>query len=296
MTIRLRLTVRRVRSRTSLLSRSLSYPRYIFSTEFKMEEARSAEAVSGGTAAVVQMAIGTSIFRRVIKVAGLGIPPMYLLVVVSQWHNTLVVRCYDFISGETREVERSNPDLDAALILEFKDMAKLDRDMQLQVMLDSLEVFEPRREDQLADSERSSQPCASAPATWLVRFAEQGSANIVVADVSSHMYDAQVDEQMAAAAAEVDKRREDNQRAKQAARDKDRRAREKREKCDAKRREMQAKRRKGAGGTRGNKRQGRTTRGGGGGGGRADAKGRGTTEDISDGGSGGESGDETRDG
>lgn len=36
-----------------------------------------------------------------------------------------------------------------------QDMAKLDRDMQLQVMLDSLEVFEPRREDQLADSERS---------------------------------------------------------------------------------------------------------------------------------------------
>lgn len=36
-----------------------------------------------------------------------------------------------------------------------QDMAKPDRDMQIQVMLDSLEVFDPRGEDQQAGSERS---------------------------------------------------------------------------------------------------------------------------------------------
>lgn len=45
---------------------------------------------------------------------------MYLLVVVSQWHESLVVRCYDFLSGVTREAERLHPERDAALILEFK--------------------------------------------------------------------------------------------------------------------------------------------------------------------------------
>lgn len=45
---------------------------------------------------------------------------MYLLVVVSQWHVALVVRCYDFLSGETRQVERPYADRDEALILEFK--------------------------------------------------------------------------------------------------------------------------------------------------------------------------------
>lgn len=54
------------------------------------------------------------------QVAGLGIPPMYLLAVVSQWHDSLVVRCYDFLSGETRQAERTDPDRDAALILEFQ--------------------------------------------------------------------------------------------------------------------------------------------------------------------------------
>lgn len=46
--------------------------------------------------------------------------PMLLLVVVSQWHNQLVFRCYDFASGETREAERPDYGTDAELIRELK--------------------------------------------------------------------------------------------------------------------------------------------------------------------------------
>ncbi|CAN0376193.1 unnamed protein product, partial [Ectocarpus sp. 12 AP-2014] len=64
----------------------------------------------------VRLVVGTCVFRRVIKVMGLGIPPMYLLVVVSQWHDALVVRCYDFIGGEIRQAERLDRSRDSALI------------------------------------------------------------------------------------------------------------------------------------------------------------------------------------
>lgn len=53
-----------------------------------------------------------------LQVMGLGIPPMHLLVVVSQWHDALVVRCYDFIGGEIRQAESRSRD--SALISEFK--------------------------------------------------------------------------------------------------------------------------------------------------------------------------------
>lgn len=55
-----------------------------------------------------------------LQVAGSGIPPKHLLVVVSQWHDALVVRCYDFLSGAIRQAERPDPDRDSALLLEFK--------------------------------------------------------------------------------------------------------------------------------------------------------------------------------
>eukprot|EP00752_Nemacystus_decipiens_P014608 g13008.t1 len=220
-------------------------------TEPTIEEPPHGETDARTATAVVQLAIRTRIFRRVIKVAGLGIPPKFLLVVVCQWHDALVVRCYDFLSGVIREAERPDPDRDAALLLEFKSMSRLERDMQLQVMLDELVVFE--------DTAHASEDSES---TWSVRFAEDAGAPIII-DAGSDMYDQQVEEQMAAAAALVDKRREDMQRVQHAAREKDRRARERKNKRDEKRREAQAKSRK-KGGKRANgaKRRGRTTRGG----------------------------------
>ena len=46
--------------------------------------------------------------------------PVHLLVTVSQWHRALRVRCYDFLSGETREAKRPAPDEDAEIIMEFQ--------------------------------------------------------------------------------------------------------------------------------------------------------------------------------
>lgn len=46
--------------------------------------------------------------------------PMYLLVVVSQLSERFVVRCHDFLSGETKEAARPDPREDAALIKELK--------------------------------------------------------------------------------------------------------------------------------------------------------------------------------
>lgn len=45
---------------------------------------------------------------------------MYLLVVLSQWHDAILVRCYDFISGKSRHAESLNPANDSALISEFE--------------------------------------------------------------------------------------------------------------------------------------------------------------------------------
>lgn len=45
---------------------------------------------------------------------------MHLYVVVSQWHDSLVVRCYDFVTGETKEAARLAPDEDALLVDELK--------------------------------------------------------------------------------------------------------------------------------------------------------------------------------
>lgn len=45
---------------------------------------------------------------------------MLLLVGVSQYHERLIFRCYDFESGDVREAPRSDPAADAALIQEFK--------------------------------------------------------------------------------------------------------------------------------------------------------------------------------
>lgn len=50
--------------------------------------------------------------------------PMLLLVVVSQCHTRLVVRCYDFDSGEVREAERPDVAADAALIEDFRVTSK----------------------------------------------------------------------------------------------------------------------------------------------------------------------------
>eukprot|EP00903_Cladosiphon_okamuranus_P016164 g14917.t1 len=193
----------------------------------------------------VQLAIGTCVFRRVIKVAGLGVPPKYLLVIVSQLHDAFVVKCYDFVSGAIRQAERPDPDRDAALLLEFQNMSRLERDIQLQVMLDELLVYE--------DTAHAAEDSGSH---WSVKFVQDANAPIVI-DAGSNMYDQQVEEQMAAAAALVDKRREDMQRVQQAAREKDRRARERKNKRDEKRREAQAKSRKKK---RESKRRGRTTR------------------------------------
>ncbi|CAN0203903.1 unnamed protein product, partial [Ectocarpus fasciculatus] len=185
--------------------------------------------LAGVDTADVRLVVGTCIFRRVIKVMGLGIPPMYLLVVVSQWHDALVVRCYDFIGGEIRQAERLDGSRDSALISEFKNMEPREREIQLQVILDDLVVF---------DSE------GAGTDAWSVKFREDGAAAIIVDDAGKDLYDAQVEEQMAAAAAQVEKRREDTQKSQHAAREKDRRARARKEKRDAKRREAQAKSRK----------------------------------------------------
>lgn len=45
---------------------------------------------------------------------------MHLHVMVSQWHDSLVVRCYDFVTGETKEAARLDPDEDVLLVDEFK--------------------------------------------------------------------------------------------------------------------------------------------------------------------------------
>lgn len=61
-----------------------------------------------------------SLMNLPLQVAGSAIPPKYLLVVVSQWHEALVVKCYDFLSGAIRQAERPDPTQDAALLLEFQ--------------------------------------------------------------------------------------------------------------------------------------------------------------------------------
>ncbi|CAM9463487.1 unnamed protein product [Ectocarpus sp. 6 AP-2014] len=179
-----------------------------------------------------------------LQVMGLGIPPMYLLVVISQWHDALVVRCYDFISGEIRQAERLDRSRDSALISEFKNMEPREREIQLQVILDDLVVFDST--DAGTDA-------------WSVKFREDGATVIIVDDAGKDLYDAQVEEQMAAAAAQVEKRREDTQKSQHAAREKDRRARARKEKRDAKRREAQAKSRK----TGGTSKRGKKLHGGG---------------------------------
>ncbi|CAM9270914.1 unnamed protein product [Ectocarpus sp. 8 AP-2014] len=205
--------------------------------------------LTGVDTADVRLVVGTCVFRRVIKVMGLGIPPMYLLVVVSQWHDALVVRCYDFIGGEIRQAERLDPSRDSALISEFKNMEPREREIQLQVILDDLVVFDST---------------GAGTDAWSVKFREDGAAAIIVDDAAKDLYDAQVEEQMAAAAAQaslfrVEKRREDTQKSQHAAREKDRRARARKEKRDAKRREAQAKSRK----TGGTSKRGKKLHGGG---------------------------------
>ncbi|CAM9468122.1 unnamed protein product [Ectocarpus sp. 4 AP-2014] len=187
----------------------------------------------------VRLVVGTCVFRRVIKVMGLGISPMYLLVVVSQWHDALVVRCYDFIGGEIRQAERLDRPRDSALISEFKNMEPREREIQFQIILDDLVVFDS---------------AGAGTDAWSVKFHEDGAAAIIVDDAGKDLYDAQVEEQMAAAAAQaslfrVEKRREDTQKSQHAARKKDRHARARKEKRDAKRREAQAKSRKTEGAT-----------------------------------------------
>lgn len=44
----------------------------------------------------------------------------FLMVEISQWHQVLIFRCYDFDSGEIREAARLDPETDAALIEDFK--------------------------------------------------------------------------------------------------------------------------------------------------------------------------------
>ncbi|CAM9389734.1 unnamed protein product [Scytosiphon promiscuus] len=241
------------------------------STRTVLGEARRGSVPSDGVAAAdVRLALGTCIFRRVIKVAGSGILPMYLLVVVSQWHDALVVRCYDFISGESRQAESPDPAKDSALISEFEKLSRVERDMQLQVMLDDLIVFDDSDNSSIGDENVNNPPQKesnrdSAQVSWAVKFADGGAASIVIDDAGRDLYDAQVEEQMAAAAAQVEKRREETQRVQRAAREKDRRARERQSKRDAKRREAQAKsRRGGAKGSKGaNAGWSRKTHGGG---------------------------------
>ncbi|CAN0163764.1 unnamed protein product [Ectocarpus sp. 12 AP-2014] len=108
-------------------------------------------------------------------------------------------------------------------------MEPREREIQIQVILDDLVVFDST---------------GAGTDAWSVKFREDGAAAIIVDDAGKDLYDAQVEEQMAAAAAQVEKRREDTQKSQRAAREKDRRARARREKRDAKRREAQAKSRK----------------------------------------------------
>ncbi|CAM9243555.1 unnamed protein product, partial [Discosporangium mesarthrocarpum] len=74
----------------------------------------------GGMRTDLMLAVGTCIYRRVMKVSrALISPPMLLLVAVSQWHDRLVFRCYDFLTSSTREAKRDNA-VDAALLQDFK--------------------------------------------------------------------------------------------------------------------------------------------------------------------------------
>ncbi|CAM9412244.1 unnamed protein product, partial [Choristocarpus tenellus] len=105
-----------------------------------------APAPIGGVRTDLKLAVGTCIYRRVMKVPAKNRESMLLLVVVSQWHDQLVFSCYDFISCSIREAKREDPDFDAALLQDFKDASRELRNIQLEVILADLVVtegFEP---------------------------------------------------------------------------------------------------------------------------------------------------------
>eukprot|EP00904_Undaria_pinnatifida_P012539 jgi/Undpi1/8415/HiC_scaffold_25.g10883.m1 len=175
----------------------------------------------GSRATDLRMVLGTSIFGRVMKVSAVGTVycnPVHLLVTVSQWHRALRVRCYDFLSGETREAKRPAPDEDAEIIMEFQKMTSEARDAQLQVALAELVVFDvvdcasagheasrSAPKDYASENEESAAAgVIDRPVTWGVKFEEEGVDSIAVDAGGGQAYEDQVDLQLAAAAAQVD--------------------------------------------------------------------------------------------